>query len=153
MNGTEGSGEGGLWPSADYRRQVERLEAAVGRTIYLVELPTRTPGWGVHLSDRPYELLGVLDFPRPDPARGLAPHLLLLDDGRGINLGRILRVTVEGVFAPRPDQILYQDRALIRRLLEGERRLSPDFAAERSRMLLARLLGKGVEEEGRPALE
>ncbi|MBK5929747.1 hypothetical protein [Halochromatium salexigens] len=30
--------EGGLWPSADYQAQVERLRAAVGEPIYLAEL-------------------------------------------------------------------------------------------------------------------
>ena len=37
-----------------------------------------------------------MDFPRPDPVRGLAPHLILLDDGRGVNLGRILGQPVPG---------------------------------------------------------
>jgi len=68
------SGAGGLWPSTDYQAQIERLRAAIGERIYLAEL-------------RDTEVqLGVIDFPRPDPARGLAPHLILLDDGRGLNL-------------------------------------------------------------------
>ncbi|MCK7583057.1 MAG: hypothetical protein MZV65_50885 [Chromatiales bacterium] len=29
------AGDAGLWPSADYHRQIERLRAAVGETVYL----------------------------------------------------------------------------------------------------------------------
>lgn len=36
--------QGGLWPSADYPAQVERLRAAIGERIYLAELrETETP--------------------------------------------------------------------------------------------------------------
>jgi hypothetical protein len=129
-----------LWPSPDYHRQVECLRAAVGETIYLVELIASPVQLGVHLSSQPYELLGVIDFPRPDPARGLAPHLLLLDDGRGLNLGRIARVS-RRPFAPEASDLLYLDRAAEQNLLFAERRLSPSFLAQRSRASLGECLG------------
>ncbi|WP_201247109.1 hypothetical protein [Halochromatium salexigens] len=135
--------EGGLWPSADYQAQVERLRAAVGEPIYLAELRETDIQLGVHLSDRAYLLLGVIDFPRPDPARGLAPHLILLDDGRGVNLGRIARISRQP-FQPTDDQLLYLDRAADQTLLFADRRLSQRFIAERTQAVLGQVLGRSA---------
>ena len=136
----EASAASGLWPSPDYQRQVERLRAAVGETIYLVELIESAIQLSVHFSGTPYELLAVIDFPRPDPARGLTPHLLLLDDGRGLNLGRIARVS-RRPFAPQTADLLYLDPAASQNLLFAERRLSPRFLAHQTRIALAEYLG------------
>jgi hypothetical protein len=135
-----GDATAGLWPSADYHAQVERLRAAVGETIYLAELRDTETRLGVQITDRPYELLGVVDFPRPDPARGLAPHLILLDDGRGVNLGRIARIG-RRPFQPAAEDVLYLDRVADRTLLFGDRRLSKAFVAERARAALGQVLG------------
>ena len=135
-----------IWPSADYARQVERLRAAVGGTIYLIELEPTEVQLGIRQTGQPHVLLNVLEFPRPDPALGLAPHYILLDDGRGLNLGRIARISVERAFSPAIDQILYQDHQATQGLLFAERRLSASFIAERSRQLLGQVLGK--EEMG-----
>ena len=70
---------GRLWPSPEYTRQVERLRAAVGETIYLVEIAVTDIQLGIRITGKPYVLLGLVDFPRPDPLKGLAPHLVLLD--------------------------------------------------------------------------
>lgn len=137
-----GSRGGQLWPAPDYRAQVERLRAAIGQPVYLVELVPTATELSVSMPGAPVELLDVLPFPRPDPTRGLAPHLLLLADGRGLNLGRIARVSVGHPFNPTPDEILYRDRDALDGLLFAERRLSAAFLAERSRVLLGRLLGK-----------
>lgn len=134
----------GLWPSPAYTSQIERLRAAVGETIYLVELVESAAQLGVRLTDSPFVLLGVIDFPRPDPARGLAPHLILLDDGRGVNLGRIARITLNRAFSPAPTDLLYLDAEAHRNLLFAERRLSHDFIAQRSRAVLGQFLGKTV---------
>lgn len=133
---------GQLWPSPDYSAQLERLRAAVGREVYLVELVPTATELAVSMPGRPVVLLDVLPFPRPDPARGLAPHLLLLDDGRGVNLGRIARVSVDRPFSPAQDEVLYRDRDALDGLLFAERRLSKRYIAELSRALLGRLLGK-----------
>ncbi|MFP4280641.1 MAG: hypothetical protein ACLFQI_11675 [Halochromatium sp.] len=135
--------EGGLWPSAGYQAQVERLRAAVGEQIYLAELRETEVQLSVQLTDRAYELLGVIDFPRPDPARGLAPHLILLDDGRGVNLGRIARISLQP-FQPADDQLLYLDRAADQTLLFADRRLSPHFIAERTQAVLGQVLGRSA---------
>lgn len=132
---------GGLWPSPYYARQVEQLRAAVGETIFIAELADTEVQLAVRLTDRPYLLLGVLDFPRPDPAKGLAPHLVLLDDGRGVNLGRIARISTGRAFGPAPTEILFQDRAALQTLLFQERQLSKAFIAARSKQVLSQLLG------------
>ena len=136
--------EGQLWPSPDYDAQVERLREAVGRKVFIVELVPTGTELAVSMPGQPVVLLDVLPFPRPDPARGLAPHLLLFDDGRGVNLGRIARVSVDRPFSPSRDQILYRDADALDGLLFAERRLSKRTIAERSRVLLGRLLGKAL---------
>jgi len=130
-----------LWPSADYHRQLERLRGAIGETIYLAELCETDVQLGVRLTDRPYQLLGLVDFPRPDPARGLAPHLILLDDGRGVNLGRIARIS-RRPFQPAAEEVLYLDRAAHRDLLFADRRLSKAFIGERAHAALGQVFGQ-----------
>lgn len=134
-----------LWPSDDYHRQVARLRDAVGETIYLVELSESAINLGIHISGSPCILLAVIDFPRPDPTRGLAPHLILLDDGRGVNLGRVARIS-RRPFAPAADELLYLDLAAQHNLLFAERRLSRDFIADRARHLLGQVLGRSAQE-------
>ncbi len=147
--------QGRLWPSPAYTQQIEGLRNTIGKTIYLVELKPGEINMGIHLSDTAYELLDVIDYPRPDPTRGLAPHLIVLDDGRGINLGRIARITVQSPFNPPDANILYQDNFLMQRLLLREQRLSKASIAATSRALLGRILGKAVGEStqgGRKAI-
>ena len=139
---------GWLWPSPEYGHQVERLRAAVGETIYLVEIEATQVQLGVRLTDRPYLLLGLVDFPRPDPIKGLAPHLVLLDDGRGVNLGRIARVTTRRAFSPAPADILFEDWVAVQTLLLCERKLSPALIAQRSKQVLAEVLGAPSAEAG-----
>lgn len=138
-----------LWPAPEYTRQVDQLRAAVGRTIYLAELDGTAVQPGVRITDRPYTLLGLVDFPRPDPVQGLAPHLILLDDGRGVNLGRIARISTDRAFAPAPSEILFQDRAMLQALLFQERRLSHALIADRSRQLLGEVLGEPSGPRGK----
>ncbi len=132
---------GRLWPSPEYTRQVERLRAAVGETIYLVEIADTEVQLGIRITGKPYVLLGLVDFPRPDPLKGLAPHLILLDDGRGVNLGRIARITREHPFDPAPADLLFQDREASQALLWRDRQLSDAFIAQRAKALLGEVLG------------
>jgi len=133
---------GRLWPSPEYSRQVEQLRAAVGATIYLVELEATQVQLGIHVNDQPYTLLGLVDFPRPDPIKGLAPHLVLLDDGRGVNLGRIARITTGRPFSPAPADVLFQDQVALQALLFRERQLSKELIAQRAKQLLGEVLGQ-----------
>jgi len=134
-----------IWPSADYDRQVGRLRAAIGQPIHLVELEISATHVHIRQLGQPYILLDVLAFPRPDPSRGLTPHLILLDDGRGLNLGRIARISLESTFNPAPSQILYQDREALEGLIYRDRRLTPAFIAERAHRIMGQALGKDPE--------
>jgi hypothetical protein len=89
-----------------------------------------------------------VDFPRPDPIKGLAPHLVLLDDGRGVNLGRIARITTDRPFSPAPADILFQDRSALQALLFRERQLSKALIAQRAKQLLGEVLGVAVPPAG-----
>ncbi len=140
---------GRLWPSSAYTRQIDRLRNATGQKIYLVELKPGNINMGIRLSDTAYELLDVIEFPRPDPIKGIAPHLILLDDGRGINLGRIARITLNTPFSPTDSDILYQDRFLMESLLLRDRRLTKASIAATSKALLGRVLGKTVDESNK----
>ena len=134
--------EGGLWPSAEYDRQLARLRDAVGQPVYLVEVKVNDFQMTVTLGNRPATLLQVLDFPAPDPARRLYPHMIVLDDGRGLNLGWIARITTGRPFDPLPEQIVYRETHLIEYLLRHERRLSEESIARVSKHNLAALLGR-----------
>lgn len=135
-------GGDGLWPSREYERQVARLRAAVGSSVYLVEAHLDASVPTVTSSGRACELLGVIDYPKPDPGRRLFPHLLLLSDGRGVNLGRVLRVSIDQAYAPDAEHCLFHDAVLERHLLPTERALSRDLIREVSRTQLGELLGR-----------
>jgi hypothetical protein len=131
-----------VWPSRGYARQVARLRRAIGRPVFIVELTFSGLAVGAVYHGEPRVLLDITAFPRPDPSNGLYPHMLVLDDGRGINLGRIARVSVNHAFDPDPADVLFSDRALQRKLLYGPQRLNPRRIARVAREQLRRLLGK-----------
>ena len=108
--------DGGLWPGSEYHAQVARLQAHIGQPVYLVELVLREIHLAIHYEGRAHTLLDVLPFPQPDASRRLYPHLLLLDDGRGINLGRLVRVSRERAFLPTADELLFEDNQSTRLL-------------------------------------
>ncbi|WP_200386806.1 hypothetical protein [Thiocapsa imhoffii] len=141
-----------VWPSADYAHQVARLRGAIGADVYLVELEPTAVQLGIRHTSQPFVLLDVIAFPRPDPARGIAPHLILLDDGRGVNLGRVARISLERPFAPTPELVLYQDQRALRTLLFAPRRLDSRLIAERSQQLLGQVLGQGPVANRSPRL-
>lgn len=131
----------GVWPSPAYQRYVGWLRAAIGEALYFVEAHIGAVNAAVHVQDEPLELLAVVDFPKPDPQRRLYPHVLLLADGRGLNLGRIARVSRGSAFQPRPEDILYEEFYLLDSLLYRPRQLSRSQAHEITRRQLASGLG------------
>lgn len=133
---------GKIWPSPAYRKQLETLKSAIGKKIYFVELRQTDINMGIRITDTAYELLDVIDFRKPDPVKGLAPHMIILDDGQGINLGRIARISLNTAFSPVASDILYQDTFLVDNLLYQERQLSNDYITARSKAVLEMMLGK-----------
>jgi hypothetical protein len=72
--------------------------------------------------------------------------MLLLSDGRGLNLGRVARITTGRPFDPAPEHILFQEHQLLKSLLFHERRLSDESVSRVSKLNLARLLGRQVKQ-------
>ncbi|MGV6818392.1 MAG: hypothetical protein ACWA44_14125 [Thiotrichales bacterium] len=138
---------GSVWPGPRYEQQIRRLREAVGSEIYLAEVNQSEINLSITLQSKPYDLLAVVDFPRPDPAQGLYPHLLVLGDGRGINLGRIARISLKSSFQPEPQDILFQDEKVLEELLFCERKLSREEVKAISKAQLGALLGKAPEAE------
>ena len=138
--------QGALWPSADYARWVARLRAAIGQRIYLVEVRLNDIQAAVSLSDKAHELLAVVDFPKPDPKRRLFPHLIVLDDGRGVNLGHLARISLNTPFAPAETDLLYQEQALLQDYLFAPSRFNKEWIAAASKRMLGEVLGKPEEE-------
>lgn len=64
---------------------------------------------------------------------------------RGINLGRVARVTINRAFDPKKGDVLYNDPALQRQVLYGPRRLNPRRLAGIVREQLRSLLGRPMK--------
>lgn len=142
--------QGSLWPSDEYDEQVLQLRQNLGKPIYIVEIKVTEINIAVTMQGKPVILLDVLSFPAPDPAKRLYPHMLLLNDGRGLNLGRVARITMGRPFDPSPEEVLFQEHQLLKNLLFHERRLSDETVSRVSKLQLARLLGgrlKQIAEE------
>ncbi|MEK9133491.1 MAG: hypothetical protein AAB333_01385 [Pseudomonadota bacterium] len=135
-----------VWPSRSYARQVATLQRRIGQPIYIVELTFNGLAVGAIFHGEPRVLLDVVAFPRPDPSNHLYPHLLVLDDGRGINLGRIARVTANRAFAPDKTDVLYGNRALQHHFLYRAQRLTPRHIARVARQQLRTLLGRPMDK-------
>ncbi|SFD24296.1 hypothetical protein SAMN05660831_01228 [Thiohalospira halophila DSM 15071] len=131
-----------IWPDAAYQDGVEALRAHLGEPVWLLE--TTFNGWQAPVlhPGEPVRLLAVVEYPEPDPRRGLMPHLLITDDGLGRNLGRLLRVSVERPFDPAPEEVLYRNGPLVERLCFRQRRLSHAWLREAAHYHLGRVLGR-----------
>lgn len=135
-----------LWPAAEYYQQVARLQQAIGEKIYLAELKDTSINAGVTFTDAPLILLNIVEYPQPDPYRRLCPHMLILDDGRGVNLGRVVRVSLNKAFGPAQDDVLFRDSAFMDEVLLAPRVLSRESIAQTSQGILSQILG---DEPGR----
>ena len=138
--------EGSLWPSDEYDEQVQQLRQSIGKAIYIVEIKVSDINIAVTMQGKPVVMLDVLSFPVPDPVNRLYPNMLLLNDGRGLNLGRVARITMGRPFDPSPEEILFQEHQLLKSLLFHERRLSDESVSRISKNNLARLLGRQLKQ-------
>lgn len=129
-----------LWPPPDYYRYLERLKQAIGTQVFIAEINVTAVNLGVKMSDEPLTLLSIVDFPRPDPYKKLCPHLLVFEDGRGINLGHIARISIQA-FNPNPEQLLYTNQAFMQEILFAPRNLSRESIRATSTAFLAEIFG------------
>ena len=130
-----------LWPAAEYYKQITRLKQAVGKMVFIAELKDTAINAGVNFSDTPLVLLDVIAYPEPDPYRRLCPHMLILNDGRGVNLGRVVRVTINQAFGPTHNDVLFQNTDFIEEVLFAPRVLSRESIAATSRGILSEMFG------------
>ena len=133
--------EGCIWPSDEYDNQVVQLRQCVGQEIYLLEVNFSDIYITLSQIGRALTLLDIIDFSKPDPEKYLYPHMLVTDDGRGINLGRVARVSLNQPFKPEEKDIIYQEKFLLRQLACCQRRLSDKSIHHASKMQLAKILG------------
>lgn len=129
-----------LWPSPQYFRYLERLKQAIGSPVFIAEINITAINLGVKLSDTPLTLLAIVDFPKPDPQKQLYPHLLIFEDGRGINLGHLARISLRA-FNPAPDDLLYVNHPFNQEVLFAPRSLSRESIRATSTALLAEIFG------------
>ncbi len=130
-----------LWPPVEYHQQIAKLRQAIGEPIFLAELRDTAINAGVKFSDETLILLNVIDYPQPDPYRQLCPHMLILDDGRGVNLGRVVRVSRNQAFGPAEEDILFRNVEFIDGVLLAPRVLSRESIANTSREILSLMFG------------
>jgi len=141
---THGVPVGDFWPSDAYDEQIQLLQKNTGSDIYIVEVIFNDINIAVNMDSKPIKLLDVIKFKGHDPQRRLYPHMLILEDGRGLNLGWIARISCNKPFDPEPQDILYLESTLLEQLLFHERQLNEKLIAKNSREYLAAVLGKPI---------
>ncbi len=139
---SEESAQDDLWPSKDYARQINKLKKSVGKKCYVIELRSTETKLSIHYETRARELLAVVDFPKPDPGKGLYPHNIMFNDGSCINLGRIARVSANSAFSDETMEPLYEDKPILKTWIFRKRQLSKASIASHSRELLGQMLDK-----------
>ncbi|WP_020560214.1 hypothetical protein [Thiofilum flexile] len=130
-----------LWSPRDYYLAIERLKAVIGQAIYVVEIAAGEINAGVKFSDQPLILLAVIDYPEPDPYRQLCPHMLILNDGRGVNVGRIARVSINTPFQPQGEDLLFTQQEFVQQFLFAPRSLSRESIQQTSTLILQQMFG------------
>lgn len=138
-----------IWPSENYVHQIEKLKASIDNKVFLVELRPTNSTIAIRHTDQAYQLLAVIDFPKPEPEKGLFPHCILLDDGRGVNLGRIARISLSRPFDPSKEQIIFEENDYLNKLTSPEHRATKESIAATSKFLLGAILGKEQEQQPR----
>jgi hypothetical protein len=131
-----------LWPDESYYTKLETLQRLIGRKIFLIEAVVTEINAGIHHTGHAYTLLAIVDFPQPDPKTGLLPHNIILDDGRGINLGRIIQISIESAFTVAEKNIIYKNDNLLNNLLPHYNSLDKKTLTQISKAMLANILGK-----------
>lgn len=135
-----------LWPDEKYDAKLEKLQRLIGREIFLIEAVVTEINAGIHHTGHAYTLLSIVDYPQPDPKTGLLPHNIILDDGRGINLGRIIQISIESAFTESEKNIIYRNDNLLDNLLPHYNSLDKKTLTQISKALLANILGETESE-------
>lgn len=131
-----------IWPDESYYAKLEKLRQLIGNKIFLIEAVVTDINAGIHHTGQAYTLLSIIDYPQPDPKTGLLPHNIILDDGRGVNLGRIIQISIESAFTSVEKNIIYKNDTLLNNLLPHYNPLDKKTLTQISKAQLADILGK-----------
>ena len=137
---------GQLWPTEEYYQQLEQLHKIVNQAVYIVPLHQSQTSLTFSMSSKPLTLLAIVDYPLTDPENHIYPHMLIFDDGTGLNLGRILQVSINRAFNPDKEDIIYSDNKMQQTLMFGERQLNEESIRLASRYALGEVLGLGQND-------
>ena len=132
---------GQLWPTEKYYQQLEQLHKIVNQAVYIIPLHQSQTSLTFSISSKPVNLIAIVDYPLPDPENHIYPHMLIFDDGTGLNLGRILQVSINTAFNPDKEDIIYCDNKMQQTLMFSERRLNKESIRLASQYGLAEVLG------------
>lgn len=139
---TESDQNNSLWPDQHYYEKIKKLRSLIGQEIYLIEAVITDINASVHHTSKAYTLLAIVDYPQPDHKTGLLPHNIIIDDGRGINMGRIIQISTGSAFNPVNENIIFDNLQLLDEIYPDWKRLGNYSLENRSRQLLAGMLGK-----------
>jgi len=133
--------DGQLWPTENYYQQLEQLHKNLNQSVYIIPLHQSQTSLTFSMSSKPLILIAIVDYPLPDPENHIYPHILVFDDGTGLNLGRILQVSINRPFNPVKEDIIYSDNKMHQTLMFGERRLNEQSIRIASKYGLGDVLG------------
>ncbi len=153
MNDTKSSEQeitkfkGKLWPPDSYFEQLKKLYKMLNKPVYIIPLQQNQTSLTFSITDKARILLAIIDYPEPDPENHFFPHMLVFDDGTGINLGRILQIRANHPFNPAKEDIIYEDKKIQNSLMFKERQLSEESVRITSRIALGELLGIAYDDK------
>ena len=132
--------KGKLWPPNSYFEQLKNLYKMLDKPVYIIPLHQNQNSLTFSITGKAIILVAIVDYPAPDPENHFFPHMLVFNDGTGINLGRILQVSINRPFNPGKEDIIYEDKKMQNSLMYQERQLNEDSIHLASRVALSELL-------------
>lgn len=133
--------KGKLWPPDSYYKQLKNLYKVLNKAVYIIPLQQNQNSLTFSITGKSIILVAIIDYPIPEPENHIFPHMLVFNDGTGINLGRILQVSTNHAFNPGKEDIIYEDIKMQNTLMFRERQLNEESIHLASRTSLGELLG------------
>ena len=110
------------------------------KPVYIIPLHQNQNSLTFSITGKSIVLVAIIDYPNPDPENHMYPHMLVFNDGTGINLGRLLQVSINRPFNPGKEDIIYKDKNLQKSLMFRERQLNEESIRLTSKIGLSELL-------------
>lgn len=132
--------KGELWPPNSYFEQLKNLYKMLDKPVYIIPLHQNKNSLTFSITGKAIVLVAIIDYPNPDPENHMYPHMLVFNDGTGINLGRLLQVSINRPFNPGKEDIIYKDKKLQKSLMFRKRQLNEESIRLTSKIALGELL-------------